>query len=445
MANFHDQKITWFNGAAGVDYVFEFNGETNDGTITYMEDEDRFDFDNAIKFVSAGDGTASWASSSLSGFVSITGTTLTDGTTVLTGGRITGVTDVIASDTVRASTFFDGTANWASSSLTGFTNVSASTLTSTVAIGTAPLTVTSTTVVNNLNADLLDGQHGTYYAPATAISGTTNYLAKFTSATTVGNSIIRDDGTYVSIGAAPGTYTLAVNGTGSFSGDIFVNDNHLIDAKLDSTYLSYNTWLQGRDATDAIVNMIRTYSSGYLEFGTIAAIGSLHTEADAGVTPIYEQAVSASTAGTEHAFTMSIDGVELIRGRGLSDGAGALEDGSEYVIIKGLYVTDNNYERAAVTTDTTFTSVVPAGYILKYVVLTETAGNTATLSMGTAASGTQLFTNQTVTASTITTFVINKVFSWTAATSLYLHDDAGGDSWNSGSVDVKIVMEKIDQ
>ncbi|WP_448191443.1 hypothetical protein [Azospirillum sp. sgz301742] len=36
---------------------------------------------------------------------------------------------------------------------------------STVATGTAPLTVASTTAVANLNADLLDGQHGSYYAP----------------------------------------------------------------------------------------------------------------------------------------------------------------------------------------------------------------------------------------------------------------------------------------
>jgi hypothetical protein len=36
---------------------------------------------------------------------------------------------------------------------------------STIATGTAPLAVTSTTVVTNLNADYLDGQHGSYYAP----------------------------------------------------------------------------------------------------------------------------------------------------------------------------------------------------------------------------------------------------------------------------------------
>jgi len=33
------------NGEAGVDYTVKFDGETNDGLITYMEDEDRLDFD----------------------------------------------------------------------------------------------------------------------------------------------------------------------------------------------------------------------------------------------------------------------------------------------------------------------------------------------------------------------------------------------------------------
>lgn len=44
-------------------------------------------------------------------------------------------------------------------------DVSANTYVSTVATGTAPLSVSSSTVVTNLNADLLDGQHGSYYAP----------------------------------------------------------------------------------------------------------------------------------------------------------------------------------------------------------------------------------------------------------------------------------------
>ncbi len=47
-------------------------------------------------------------------------------------------------------------------------------LISTIATGTSPLSVTSTTKVNNLNADLLDGQHGSYYQPASTAITTTN-------------------------------------------------------------------------------------------------------------------------------------------------------------------------------------------------------------------------------------------------------------------------------
>lgn len=45
-------------------------------------------------------------------------------------------------------------------------------LTLSQATGTAPLTITSTTVVSNLNADLLDGQHGSYYNDAGNLTGT---------------------------------------------------------------------------------------------------------------------------------------------------------------------------------------------------------------------------------------------------------------------------------
>ena len=43
-----DGDMILFNGTAGKDFTLTFDGETNDGIITYMEDEDRFDFDNAV-------------------------------------------------------------------------------------------------------------------------------------------------------------------------------------------------------------------------------------------------------------------------------------------------------------------------------------------------------------------------------------------------------------
>jgi microcystin-dependent protein len=58
-------------------------------------------------------------------------------------------------------------------SLSGATftgNVTAPRFISTQTTGTAPLTVSSTTTVANLSADLLDGQHGTVYSPPGMIS-----------------------------------------------------------------------------------------------------------------------------------------------------------------------------------------------------------------------------------------------------------------------------------
>jgi len=68
--------VSWFNGEAGVDYYFNFNGETNDGTITYMEDEDRFDFDNDV------DVTGALTAGTIASDAGVSGTTVTGSTSV---------------------------------------------------------------------------------------------------------------------------------------------------------------------------------------------------------------------------------------------------------------------------------------------------------------------------------------------------------------------------
>ena len=63
-----------------------------------------------------------------------------------------------------------GTGEGSTPTLATSTTPSFSTITSTVATGTSPLTVASTTLISNLNADLLDGQHGSWYTPSGIIS-----------------------------------------------------------------------------------------------------------------------------------------------------------------------------------------------------------------------------------------------------------------------------------
>jgi microcystin-dependent protein len=63
-----------------------------------------------------------------------------------------------------------GTGEGSTPTLATSTTPSFSTITSTVATGTSPLTIASETLVTNLNADRLDGEHGSWYSPSGLIS-----------------------------------------------------------------------------------------------------------------------------------------------------------------------------------------------------------------------------------------------------------------------------------
>jgi trimeric autotransporter adhesin len=74
----------------------------------------------------------------------------------------------------------------------------------TIATGTSPFLIASTTLNTNLNADLLDGQHGSYYQTALTNpltgTGTIGYIPKFTSTSTMGNSILSESGNILKFG-----------------------------------------------------------------------------------------------------------------------------------------------------------------------------------------------------------------------------------------------------
>lgn len=114
---------------------------------------------------------------------------------------------------------------------------------STVSNGTAPLTVASSTVVTNLNADLLDGQEGSYYNNWNNLTNKPNLVNSFNNrigdislnATDISNAL-----TYVPLNTA--TYTASdilnklktVDGTGSQL------DADLLDGQEGSYYNNYN-------------------------------------------------------------------------------------------------------------------------------------------------------------------------------------------------------------
>jgi hypothetical protein len=100
-------------------------------------------------------------------------------------GVVTIASSVLTTTDINGGTI-DGTTIGVSSPSTGaFTTISASNvITSTVTTGTAPLTIASTTKVNNLNVDLLDGAD--WAAPPSIGSGTAN-AAAFTTISATGD------------------------------------------------------------------------------------------------------------------------------------------------------------------------------------------------------------------------------------------------------------------
>jgi hypothetical protein len=97
---------------------------------------------------------------------------------------------------------------------------------STVATGTAPLTVSSTTKVANLNSDLLDDQTGSYYLDSANFSGTNWTDLTDSGATTLHK---HDHGAMDGLGDDDHTIYALADGSRAFSGDIDLDGNNLDD------------------------------------------------------------------------------------------------------------------------------------------------------------------------------------------------------------------------
>lgn len=91
------------------------------------------------------------------------------------------------------------------------------TLNGNLALGTNTLTTANIGLIANLNADMLDGQHGAYYVPLANIAGASGYLPKFTGTNSVGNSVIYENSGSLGISITNPSYKLDVNGTAGFS------------------------------------------------------------------------------------------------------------------------------------------------------------------------------------------------------------------------------------
>jgi hypothetical protein len=187
--------------------------------------------------------------------------------------------------------------------------VSANTLTSTVANGTSPLNVTSTTLVTNLNADLLDGQHGSYYSnfnnltniPSPVITGElTGDVTGSASVTlnSLGNGVLNISTTIASNSVALGTdttgqyaTTIGVAGTGLSATAPSVSDGTAYTITSNATPSNTTGTIVARD------------SSGNFSAGTISATFSGNGSS---ITNINADNISAGTLDAARLPTINV-------------------------------------------------------------------------------------------------------------------------------------------
>ena len=193
--NHNEAEVTSYNSITG---VINFVTLTLTGSGTYSTW-----FVN-IDGASGGDGSS--GSSGTSGTSATAGTSGTTGTSGSSG--TSGTTGTSGSSGTSGTSATNGTGGTSGTSGTSGTNGTGGTS------GTSGSSATSgTSGTSGVNgAPGAGGTSGTS-GTSVAVSGTTNTLAKFTSATTIGNSIVTDNGSLVSVG---GALTTTGNITGAY-------------------------------------------------------------------------------------------------------------------------------------------------------------------------------------------------------------------------------------
>lgn len=149
-------------------------------------------------------------------------------------------------------------------------------MTSTLATGTSPFVVTSTTVNTNLNADLLDGQHGSYYAVA---SGSGNYIQNQTASAQSANMWI--SGSIVSEGPGVNSANLLLKSASGTASIMFSRpgyENWFLGSPNNSTsfYIS----------SGSLANILTFANSGAATFASTVSATRLFSTVDTGTSPL---------------------------------------------------------------------------------------------------------------------------------------------------------------
>ena len=135
-------------------------------------------------------------------------------------------------------------------------------------------------------------------------TGTTNYLPKFTGASTLGNSLIWDNGTNVGIGNTNTTYTFDVTGTGRFSSNIKVGGGTLSSWATVAATEVLNAGFYGFSTNVAGISANAYYNSGWKYIAS--SVASARYELSNGSHIFYSAVAGTAGAALTEITTLNI-------------------------------------------------------------------------------------------------------------------------------------------
>ena len=93
------------------------------------------------------------------------------------------------------------------------------------------------------------------------------------------------------------------------------------------------------------------------------------------------------------------------------------------------------------TTD--FTISIPAGYRVEGVIIENKTASACQLSFGTTSGGIEIYGGFSIGSSELIEMTINKTFSMSSSTTIYVNSDNLGDTWNSCTINFYVTLKKL--
>ena len=250
-----------------------------------------------------------------------TATNLADAANITTGtissSRLSGIYGIDIIGTATTATTANNLSTTANINTTGI--ITASQLVSNIAQGTAPITVGSSTLVTNLNANYLNGQPDTYYTNATNLTGTISssrlsgtygisITGTATTATNLSNAANITTGT-ISSSRLSGTYGISITGTANTLTDAA----NITTGTISSSRLtgSYGISITGTATTATNLSNAANITTGTISSSRLSGTYgiSITGTATTAITALgFSTTASINTSGIITAFKFSGDG-----------------------------------------------------------------------------------------------------------------------------------------